>query len=939
MVSVGKPEFFSISDGQSTHQKYSSSSGKSIIKSGTWNLINGGNYYPVSSGPMIQVKSSGVTVDLQNFALTNTDTNSLVIGIEVGYSKAELDADPTLQQISNVTIKNGCFINFDVGIIVHQGVNTITIENCSFDGISYGVILLGTYSTKNESTIRSSIKNCTIIGHGLDMQERLIVLKGRIEDLYGYGPDSFMPFKKDIFENGHPENVYSYGGVIANYVFGLTIENTRVQNIGYQDYSGAPEGAGRRTGSIGILSRRGAGVLIKSSYIYSCASEVKAVGVKIEATRNVTFEDTECIYQKSAGIACGIEILDDRDFSSRYSLRERTLYFKNVLCHLNSAKETEFVSNSPEIAAGISVKGLFSIQADKLVSEGHTGKKKSYGFKAYNLMNSCFSHCVFNKNKSSRDENDVASDLGITAFGFMAELCDGLIFNSCDFSNNVGKNTGIGLCLLSTLNTELEYCTFLRNKGLLYKKNELGSSDVSGSIRSQQDTQEISNYGPVVESSRTGGYGCVVELADRTGFLHCTFRNNDGHRAVGLHCRNSSIVAIQDTTATYQHAYGQFLHQDFSLQSQGGQISSSYDIPVMDVHKSMFFHHMYPQGFSLSTINLLDFTFDFLVGTQAIRSGWAKDQIVSLQEQRKVVRTISLLQSLIARFRMWGIACGVHMHNCGGILIKRCNFSGQISDYDNAIGCVVTGRSADFYMENSSLEYNCGWKKSNKESVHPLSGYEYRYDLSAIKPFWNVLMSQFSKADSEDSAGFLETEDQLIAQGHQDFDGAGDDVYVVLKRRKLPFVNVIAPVSSGLVLADCCSAGTLVKNSFHGNKGAAGYCTGLLFHQAENFLVQENVIDDNASNIYGHCCGLMDVNLYSENSFIKNHLSFNRVDGFYNSHSLIIADTRSKLSSVYPKVELNNKNTKVKSTELDNIEVIFPSLSYTDKKESKKKDD
>ena len=192
----------------------------------------------------------------------------------------------------------------------------------------------------------------------------------------------------------------------------------------------------------------------------------------------------------------------------------------------------------------------------------------------------------------------------------------------------------------------------------------------------------------------------------------------------------------------------------------------------------------------------------------------------------------------------------MQIHNSSSMLIKNCKFLGQMSKKDNAIGLAVTGMSSDLYMEHNEFSYNCGWSDSNKFDMPISSSYRCRYDLSAIKPLWDILFTTFDQAGNGNEVGFLDESNTLIAQVHKEFDGSGDDITVRIGRWKNTFVNIVAPLSAGLVLADCCYSGTLLHNKFHANKGNAGYCSGLTCHQAEIFLTHSNNFDDNAANIY-----------------------------------------------------------------------------------------
>lgn len=933
-VSTFDAEFLLKQDNQ-IYQKDASYISKTIVRPGCWDLRHDIEYHPTKNETMLHVKSSGVTVDFHDYTIKNKDSK-LVIGVEVGYSQAELNADSSLQQVSNVVIKNGFFSNFDVGIVVHQGVNSITIENCSFDQVSHGIVFLGTNSFDARFTVSAKVVNCNIIGHGQDRQTKLMQFKNWVEEVslekggMGYGSDAFISLYDQVVSNTTYHDIYTYTGVIANYVKSLTIDNLNIQNIGYQGYTRRPEDDLQKTCAVGLLAKKVSGLSIKNSYIYSCASEIQAIGIKIDSARNIVMKNIDCTHQRSACRSYSIALVDDSDYENRFLLRERTIMLQDVYCQLNTAQATDTMIDTPEEAVGLYIHGLYAVSADNLQCLGNTGKKKSYGMFATYTINSLFKNSSFNNNKSSRAENDVVSEYGIAAVGCYINNSENLNFKDCCFSHNFGLNTGIG-CVVKHINSiSFDTCHFSDNKGIKYKLHELGSE--INSIRFMQDTQEVSNYGPIVSAADTGGYGLLIDDTSRIELLYSKAQNNIGHRSVGFLFKDSKIIAIDDSSALYQYASGNFIHDDITWLYQ----KTNYEIPILDIHKDLLFDVIFSDKFTENKLNLHEFKNSFLQTVAAMRDNWSSGKFVSLDMKKSIIRSLSLLFGSTARFKVWGIAFGVHMHSCHEVAVKNSKFSGQIAECDSAAGFVVTGRSSHFYIRDCELSYNYGWRESQKMDKGLSMLYPATYNLSSIKSLWDILYKEFDQAVDTVTAGFLSQGLKLIAQGQKELDGTGNDIGITMNRKKYPFVNMIAPVSGGLIVADNCHSGTIAHNQFHANKGNAGYTVGLLFHAAEGFLVQDNSFDDNASNIYGHCCGLIDMNLFSENNYLRNRLSSNSVDGFHNSHSLIVSDSRNNLSAVYPLARFNDGVVTSKVSEIDNVEINLPSVNYQEKKESKK---
>ena len=922
-----KFEYFSLYDGQSIN-KDKNGAGKTIVKSGNLKLREGGEYTNGVSGSMIKVQASGVVLDLADYAVESGCRRSGVsIGIEVGFSPEELYADKSVRQVSNITIKNGSLLSFDIGVIVHSGVQNITIENCNFEGVSCGIMFLGKDSLSGP-IIKATVTDCTVIGHGLDIQDKTVMIEKYIQGMLSvcsyYYMQDFMPLcLRDDLNGG-----FFYNGVMARCVQGLTLKNLYVHNIGYQDYIHSPERGDKKNKSIGLYCKDCINVICDKVSVNCVSSELSSIGLQFESCMQLKLVDTESVYHRSTGVACGIAILNR---NSAYD--DGLVLLHNVRCNSNQVRNVENESVDQK-SIGIYIKGPYSIQAEQVSCSDHVGAMESFGFYADCIKESLFKDCAFSKNKSC----DMHHKKEVKAVGFCAERAEGLTFERCKFSYNSGFNTAIGLCLHDATTVDFQECDFFYNKAKVYAKNEIEDRSVTDSIRYQQEHEEISNHGPAVKAALTGGYGCIVEGCKKINFHKCKAQHNVGHRSSGFTLRDSSLIVFQDTDSLYQYGYGQFLHSDINLQEQGGIVPSNHNLEILDIHKPRLFNHLLTDQSFLEHLNVQKLSESLLAGTESVRAKWLLNKKESESQEKRMIASIGILSALIARFRLWGVAFGVHLHNCTGCLMQHCKFSGQFSDNDNAVGCIVTGCSEDLYVEDCVFSYNCSWKNSVRRGMSRKNRYDSVYDLSAVKPYWDMVVKSCNQATDEQEFGFFADGEKLIAQGHKELCGEGHDMYVILNQKKYNYVNIIAPLAGGLVLSDCCDGGTLLRNFFHANQGGAGYCAGLLLHIAENFLVQDNKFEDNASNIYGHCRGLMDVNLYSENSFLNNTLSFNRVDGYYNAHSLVIAESRNTESAVYPLVELNSGKAKTKISDIDNVEIVFPMSKALDKKKSRELD-
>lgn len=907
-------EFFSLYDGQNAR---GNTQCKQVVKSGHFELRQGGDYQVMQDGPMIQLLASGVTINLNHYSVNNTTQNNLLVAIEVGYSQEYLDMHKGVQQISNVIIKNACFTNFDVGILVHPGVNNITIENCKLDGVSCGIVFIGKCNEKSKSIIKATVKDCTVLGHSCNHYASLMKLKKYIEvqNQAGEFYNNFMPMFKDFSIGSNEENVYTYTGIFANFVHGLELDNVYVQSIGYSNYQKKPEGDGFRTMSAGIWLNCCAGVFIKDSTSLCCSSELQAVGLKLYDCPYVTLEHCDFLHQHSVCKSYGIEVCSQENVSFVNDL----LYLTSVRSDLHCVEPSQN-NFSQKAAAGIFINGNISVEAKDCIFSENSSEFYSYGLCADKIKKSKFLDCCFNKNMAH-------GEVDCTAIGCFVNNAEGIVFEKSDFSRNAADNKGVGLLIKNSINVSCIDILCIDNQGIKYAKNERADNSTVGSIRYEQDRTLISHYAPVVDAAQTGGYGAVVQNCKRVGFDRSRADNNSGHRSAGFVFMNSSLVTLKNSIAQYQYAYGNYLYPQIDVEkTKKGTFISIVDPQQYVLSKTS------PELLYSKEVNLSSLIDRYLKTCDQMYAAWEKTNNCPDKLCQQIIDSIGILSSVLSRYRMWGTAIGAQFHNCTMTLVQESKFIGQISQYDSAIGCAVTGQSQDFYIQDSEFSYNGGWIESNKIDIGRAADYQHLYNLSSIKPVWDIVAEKFDKA-TDDGKGFVVDGHTVRVQGDKVEDPDSCWVGVLSKNN---FSCPIAPITAGLIMGDVCSGGSILRNNLHCNKSNAGFCYGLLFHLGENFLVQSNSIKDNASNIYGYCAGLMEISSYSQNSYMQNQLSFNRVDNFYNSHVYINSDERKKISDVYPKTELNNGKKERVTSDLDNVHINFPMTNANDKKNAKK---
>ena len=221
---------------------------KKIKQSSSWKMTRSADYQietEATGSPIIKVQASTVIIDLNGYRLNKLDTNQYGVnldygvGIEVGYSPYELSLDTTLEQPQNVIIRNGVISNFEIGIVVHEGVKSVKIENVTISRSPVGIAFLGNSDKKISSC---SLDNVRVVGDNTDNQIRLGWAKAKIEQQTGsplvgtntgfnYGTDYFMPAEYNPVTDALDALVYS--GLYMKYCSNMLVSNVGINTIGY----------------------------------------------------------------------------------------------------------------------------------------------------------------------------------------------------------------------------------------------------------------------------------------------------------------------------------------------------------------------------------------------------------------------------------------------------------------------------------------------------------------------------------------------------------------------------------------------------------------------------------------------------------------------------------------------------------------------------------
>lgn len=671
------------------------------------------NYNPVNTAtgsPMMKIVASDFFLDANNVGLTNlNNSGSGFVAIEIGWSPAELAADPTRVQPNNINISNLAISKFGIGIIIHQGVGRVVLKNINIFESCVGIAALGLAN----GIIRDlNFDNISIIGCHRNCYTTVADLKTYIETTSGYGVDYFMKAIADPY-NSNTVDVLAYYGLWINYAHKVHIFNMRIQDIGYDYINNGSAGNNNRTQAIGIIYKNSKHIDNDKVSVTDVTSEINAYGILLDNLASISIKKSEFSYSTGGQLAAGIQVTNDT--AADYSVTALTLEEVDTRNHV-----------SDTFVKGMDLSSTRGLTASNLNVKFNKGAYQSYGLYLDTGSTVNIKDSTFSENITTRITNDVATATGIAAYGVYATNINGMQIFNTHFNNMQGLNSAYGIYLNNSLSILFTSCEFVANTATQMRSGE------AADIRTQQDAQEISKHAPVVSATSTGGYGAFVTSTNYVKFQDCLANSNTGHRAIGLNFKSCRAVAVFDTFASTQYATGNMLDSTF----QTDNIANPYAVAIKSAHIPLLFG-----GQQKTSVDAVTTTDLFLSKMSSIRASQVAGSYPSYSDLVAVTSTSSLLEGMIARYRLWGTAIGIHANNVTGFILKNCSCAGNVSLFDSGIGICFTGRNTDHSIADSNLVFNVGGLASVvTKANNPAAQYSYSFNLMGTKTFWSTLL-------------------------------------------------------------------------------------------------------------------------------------------------------------------------------------------------------
>ncbi len=874
---------------------------KELNRSGLYRLSSTDTFAQIStalSNPMMKVTGSTVEIDLNGMQIiSGVTTGAGYVGIEVG-----LRPNETGDQVSHVIIKNGAIKNFDCAILIHAGVQNVTLENIEIINSSVGVACMGvsTGGLYSGSVVAVSCHGVRIMGSGQDSRTALVNLKTLIETTYTYGANTFMPLRQDPF-NSNTQDVYSYYGMFMTYVTGLILENCLVQGMGYSNYNSVSEGNGERTEALGIVIKNSSHINILQSAVELMTSEVKAVGVQFDACYDISLEHLQANNQTSKTQAIGLEL---------FSAQSPTLIARSLLidtCEFN-------LNYSDDIAMGANLSKVQDLSIKNSFFNRNNGKKTCYGLYSSKVNYADISKTSFSANIA--DNASIATANGVYAAGIHLEDIDGgtkdiLAVNLTDVQAcmNVGTNSGRGIFIKGGSAIYLDRVNSSLNEGTLLRSSE------AATLLSDQALVEISKHLGVV--TKTGGVGIWLENVINFQAHEVTANYNQGVRSAGIMARDSSDLHFKNCVTSSQQATGDCF--DSSLASQ-----TATALGVITAQQQLLYG-----GASISTINAKYATDKFLASMTTIKAAQLGVQAISYDDCKTIISAVVLLQAGVARFRLWGTAVGLHIHNSSGCYIQRHAAMRNSSEKDSAMGVAFTGQVQACTVIDSDFSYNHGWTDSVRTNSASAT-VAHTYDLTQVYPFWDMLAApNVTPNTTPTSDGFWRSATNTLTHTglYGSFIAQNDGATIQLDGTAYAMVNPVGPCTIGCLVGDAALDIVIENNVMQGNNGNAGQVYGLLLDIGFATIIRHNKIYGSYVSSYGFGFGCAEFNSHSSSIQLQNECFANRIATFYNANYMILynpADVSTTLS--FQSTSAYNGNLTVADNLLDgqdNFEVKY----------------
>ena len=594
-----------------------------------------------------------------------------------------------------------------------------------------------------------------------------------------------------------------------------------------------------------------------------------------------------------------------------------------------------------------------SLGLQDISATSNIGSLQAYGM----LYESC---SAVNVDGAIADDNSVdrTNPLATASYGLWWNSPEACFLKNISGSNNRGRTLGVGLYAKQTRTFHVDQADFCLNSATEY---------VDGETTRCNDALNASKF--FSNDYPSGALGMYFSESCDVSLKAVTACKNFAHRAAGIFALNSSDFVLCDCITSFQAATGNYFIDDpfklDDLDPLNDILFCDFPIPFTQ-YSTLFGSPELEDPLNPGTIipadqlNLLQAICCFLQSVALIptlpNAGLAiKNHSMcsstngaisdcdsdpcnpdANNSEKKFVSSWLLIQAAMAKYRLFGGAVGLHIHDGDGFAVKNHFSNGNNSVKDNAAGIACTGSNKNHIFEGGRSINNDGWTESAFGAV--VSG---RYELGAVKPFYDALYAT--------TTGTL-TNDFDIGPGTQllpRLDRFCTDIIdkKVLKYFKISLdcscpggsgtaedfwlTNPVGGMGVGVLLADCAEHIEVRNMDCANNKGFSGFAFGLLQDVSANNNLDGNRFYQNFTNILGICFGLADITTHSTTIAMRNFMFCNRLGDYLNFNYLVPYNPADTFGQNFPiKTAFNGDfSTLVLAGAYDNIEIRFTKLA------------
>jgi len=511
----------------------------SVKQSKSLRLTRSGIYSPTSeavSSPMIQIVASTVTIDLNGQELSKEASSARCVGIEIGYDPVTLATDSTLtidSQPQNVVIRNGTIDNFDIGIVVHKGVKSITLENVTFSRAPIAIVFMGDTGA-SEEIVSCVLDNVSVVGDNVEeagvggaIEWARTKIESSVSGAFNYGANSFMNIVNPV--DGSDASVYS--GIVLRRTNNMQLRNVSVNRLGYKD---AEENS---SVTYGIDIQNSKNIFLDEVNASSNFSPAEVVGCHIKSSSSISIKNS--IFGDNQAQRVDVDTVNSSNYRRSIGLfveSTSVAILSGVTCNANTADNAGDISGYISNDSRARAYGLLWLSGAALEltdiacshNDGHEGFACGMQFDGVESITMDNVAADYNSGTGGDiilgDDNDNSKNMGATGIFFSTSV-NSLAINRMTTKSNFGSSV-VGLRIMNGQAVTIDHFSSNSNNGTSFvKAMSCGGSMQSCTMQHVSLVSNVSNGGQV--SGATFQDAHSIQITDAICNYNTTANNND----------------------------------------------------------------------------------------------------------------------------------------------------------------------------------------------------------------------------------------------------------------------------------------------------------------------------------------------------------------------------------------------------------------------------